>query len=220
MIEKIKRNKRNVTILLSLVGIAVMAAYGTCSESCSYNQGSLYGVDLRYVGILYMGLVLVFGAIKHDAVCLVLLSAGMGGEAFLMGYQVLNGVFCPFCLAFALVVTVLFVIHFEKVNLRAAMLFAVAGFLLFLMFFSGSVTPAYAGEDRMAFGNHGDLKGVKAPGEECLNCTNKINIIMLTKIQGLSARFSIDRKTASEESNGRLIDHTISVCRLQKEVIS
>ena len=151
MIEKIKRNKRNATIFLALVGVAVMAAYGTCSEACNYLQGSLYGVDLKYVGILYMGLVLVFGAVRHDAVCLVLLSAGMGGEAFLVGYQALNGVFCAFCLAFAMVVVILFIIHFEKVNLRAAMLFAAAGFLLFLMFFSGLVTPVYAGEDWMPF---------------------------------------------------------------------
>jgi len=218
MIEKLKRNKRSVTMLLAIIGIAVVAAYSTCSESCSYIQGSLFGVDLKYAGVFFMGLVLVFGALGHDAACLILLSAGMGGEAFLVGYQVLSGVFCPFCLSFALDVVVLFIIHYEKVNLRAAMLFAVAGFLLFHSFFSGSVAPVYAGPDAVRLSKESE-RSPKLPGE-CLNCTNKINIIMLTKIQGLSARFSIDRKAASEASNGRLIDHTISVCRLQKEVIS
>ncbi len=162
MIEKLQRNKRSMTILLALAGIAAMAAYGTCAGSCTYLRGSLFGADLKYLGILYMGLVLVFGAFGEDAACLVLLSVGMGGEAFLVGYQVLNGVFCPFCLAFALVVIMLFTIRFEKANLRAAMLFAVAGFLLFLIFFSGSVAPAYGGEIRMPpVDDQRDLKGVK-----------------------------------------------------------
>jgi archaellum biogenesis protein FlaJ (TadC family) len=150
MIEKLQRNRRSETILLALVGIAVMVAYGTCSESCTYLQGSLFGVDLKYLGMLYMGLVLILGALGKDTACLVLLSVGMGGEAFLMGYQALNGIYCPFCLAFALVVVILFTIRFEKAGLRAAILFAAAGFLLFLIGFSGLVPPAYAGEIRMS----------------------------------------------------------------------
>ena len=162
MIEKLKRNKRNVTILLALVGIAVMAAYSLCSESCTYLRGSMFGVDLKYLGMLYMGLVLVLGALGEDAACMFLLSVGMGGEAFLMGYQALNGVYCPFCLTFALVVIILFTIRFEKAGLRAAMLFAAAGFLLFLIGFSGSVAPAYAGEIRMSSVDYRTgLKGVK-----------------------------------------------------------
>lgn len=143
MIEKLQRHKRGMTILLTLVGIAIMASYSFCSASCTYVRGFILGVDLEYLGMLYMGLILVFGVLRKDAPCLVLLSAGMGGEAFLIRYQVLNGVYCLYCLAFALVVIILFIIHYEKANLRAAILFAVAGFLLFLIFFSGSVAPAY-----------------------------------------------------------------------------
>jgi hypothetical protein len=61
MIKRLRRYKRGTTIVLRITGIAVMAAYSLCSESCTYLRGSMLGLDLKYLGMLYMGSVLAAG---------------------------------------------------------------------------------------------------------------------------------------------------------------
>ena len=127
MIKELRRYKTSATIILGLAGIGIMAAYSLCSESCVYLRGSMLGLDLKYLGIIYMGTILATGGFGKNAACAILLSLGLGGEVFLLGFQIMNGVYCPYCLAFAAV---------------------------FLCLFSGSVTPAYAKDTRMlSFGN-------------------------------------------------------------------
>ena len=146
MIEKLRQSKRGVTIILALVGISVMAAYSFCADSCIFLRGTMFGMDLKYLGMLYMGLVLAAGAFGKDAACAVLLSIGVGGEVFLLGFQTMNGVYCPYCLAFAAIVILLFLIHAIRIRPAMAILFAAVGFSIFLLFFSGSAAPAYADE--------------------------------------------------------------------------
>lgn len=154
MIEELRRYKRGATIVLGLAGIAVMAAYSLCSESCTYLRGSMLGLDLKYLGMLYMGFILTAGGFGKNAACAILLSLGLGGEVFLLGFQVMNGVYCPYCLVFAAVVLVLFAVHLERIRPPTAILFVAIGFSVFLCLFSGSVTPAYAEETRVpTFGN-------------------------------------------------------------------
>jgi len=154
MIKRLRRYKRGTTIALGIAGIAVMAAYSLCSESCTYLRGSMLGLDLKYLGIIYMGAILATGGFGKNAACAILLSLGLGGEVFLLGFQVMNGVYCPYCLAFAAVVLVLFAIHLERIRPSTAILFAAIGFSVFLSLFSGSATPAYAEETRIpSFGN-------------------------------------------------------------------
>jgi len=131
-----------------------MTAYSLCSESCMYLRGTMLGLDLKYLGMLYMGSVLTAGGLGKNAGCAILLSLGLGGEVFLLGFQVMNGVYCPYCLAFAAVAIALFVIHLEMIRPSTAILFAAIGFSVFLSLFSGSATPAYAEETRIpSFGN-------------------------------------------------------------------
>ena len=158
MIKRLRRCKRSATTVLGLAGIGIMTAYSLCSESCTHLRGSTLGLDLKYLGMLYMGSVLAAGGLGKNAACAILLSLGLGGEVFLLGFQVMNGVYCPYCLAFAAVVLVLFAIHLERIRPSTAILFAAIGFSVFLSFFSGSPMPAYAEEIRMpSFGN-GPLK--------------------------------------------------------------
>lgn len=158
MIERLRRCKRSATIVLGLAGIGIMTAYSLCSESCAYLQGSMFGLDLKYLGMLYMGLVLAVGGFGKNAACAILLSLGLGGEVFLLGFQIMNNVYCPYCLAFAAVVIVLFAIHLEKIRPPTAILFAAIGFSVFLCFFSGSATPAYAEETRIPTFGNGPIK--------------------------------------------------------------
>jgi thiol-disulfide isomerase/thioredoxin len=154
MIKELRRYKRSATVILGLAGIAIMAAYSFCSESCTYLRGSMLGLDLKYLGIIYMGTVLATGGFGKNATCAILLSLGLGGEVFLLGFQIMNGVYCPYCLVFAAVVLVLFAIHLERIRPSTAILFAAIGFSVFLCFFSGSAMPAYAEESRVpSFGN-------------------------------------------------------------------
>ncbi len=158
MIERLRRCKRSATIILALAGITIMAAYSLCSESCTYLWGSMLGLDLKYLGMLYMGSILAGGGFGKNAVCAILLSLGLGGEVFLLGFQVMNGVYCPYCLAFAAVVLVLFAIHLERIRPLTAILFAAVGFFMFLCFFSGSATLAYAEETRIPSFGDGPVK--------------------------------------------------------------
>jgi len=154
MIKELRRYKRSATIIFGLAGVAVMTAYNLCSESCTYLRGSMLGLDLKYLGMFYMGSILAAGGFGKNAACAILLSLGLGGEVFLLGFQVMNGVYCPYCLAFAAVVIVLFAMHLERIRPSTAILFAIIGLSVFLCLFSGSATPAYAEETRIpSFGN-------------------------------------------------------------------
>ena len=148
MIEKLQQNNRCATIILAFSGIAVMAGYSLCAETCTFLHGSLFGMDLKYLRMSYMVLILITGALDKDTVCAVLLSMGAGGEVFLLCFQVVNGVYCPYCLAFAGVVFLLFMIHVRQIRLSASILFAATGFFVFF-FLSASAMPAYADEIRV-----------------------------------------------------------------------
>ena len=158
MIKELRRYKRSATIIFGLAGVAVMTAYNLCSESCTYLRGSMLGLDLKYLGMFYMGSILAAGGFGKNAACAILLSLGLGGEVFLLGFQVMNGVYCPYCLAFAAVVLVLFAIHLETVRPSTTILFAVIGLSVFLCLFSGSATPAYAEETRIPSIGNGPVK--------------------------------------------------------------
>jgi len=151
----IRRYQRPLTCLLALIGVAVVLYYTNCGGACRYLQGSVFGVDLKYWGLVYMGLILILGLLKKTAWNLLLLSFGLGGEVFLVGYQTMTGVYCPYCLAFSGVVLLLFALHFRRGKKVLLLLFAVAGLFFFLFSFSGSTTPVYAAETNEVptFGN-------------------------------------------------------------------
>lgn len=140
-------------MLLALAGIALALAYLFCLGSCSYLKGDLLGIDLKYLGIVYMAVIFVLAWLRKPLLCLLLLAFGTGGEIFLIGYQIRNGVYCPYCLAFAATVLLALAVNFETIRKTIAALAAAAGLLFFLLFFSGSTTPLYAAEPIMpAFG--------------------------------------------------------------------
>lgn len=139
---------RYLTVILAAIGIALMVFYLYCATSCQYLQGSILGLDLEYLGLIYMGVVLLLCFARGEKLLLPLLAFGIGGEVFLVGYQVAAGVYCPYCLAFAAIVVLMFAVNFDRAKIRLLLVSLLAGLLLFYFLFTGSLTPAYA-EDNL-----------------------------------------------------------------------
>jgi uncharacterized membrane protein len=140
------KKKRFLTVLLALAGLAVALSYIYCYGSCSYLTGTILGIDLKYLGIFYMAVILVTALMRKSLFCLLLLAFGAGGETFLIGYQIRSGVYCPYCLGFAVTIFLALAVNFERARKTLSLLAAAAGLIFFLLFFSGSATPAYAAE--------------------------------------------------------------------------
>lgn len=145
-VKTVLTGKEKLNILLALAGIALVFVYAYCGDSCSYLKGSIFGIDLKYMGVLFMGTLVALSLFGLRDYRLLLLSAGVGAEVFLIGFQVQNDVFCPYCLSFGAVLLLLFAINLEWSKRKPVGVFAVLGLLLFVVFFDGSVTPAFAAE--------------------------------------------------------------------------
>jgi len=140
------RNRQLLTVLLALAGIGITLAYIYCYGACSSLRGDVLGIDLKYMGIFFMGAILILALLKRFLLCLLLFAFGAGGELFLIGYQIRSGIYCPYCLAFAATVFLGLAVNFERTRKTLAALAAAAGLLFFLLFFSGAAAPAYAAE--------------------------------------------------------------------------
>ena len=169
--DLIKKYRRALTMVLALVGIGIMAYYDYCDTTCSYLKGDIFGIDLKWVGMAYMAAVIVFAAVGQTAFVRMFLAAGLGVEVHLYAFQVQNDVYCPFCLAFSIMLILSFLLNYEvpsawrekrsrmwlyflgevnvpmlKLKRFPLLLVSVLGYLTILLTFSGSVTPAY-GQD-------------------------------------------------------------------------
>jgi thiol-disulfide isomerase/thioredoxin len=164
----IKKYRNLITIVLPAIGIGIMAYYDYCDTACSYLKGDIFGIDLKWVGIAYMAAIIVFAAFKQTSFVRALLAAGVGVEVHLYAFQVQNDVYCPFCLAFSVMLILSFIINYEvpsawranrrrmwlyflgevdfpmfRIHKLPLLLFSLLGYLTILFTFSGSVTPAY-----------------------------------------------------------------------------
>jgi len=171
ILEMIRKSRRAGTILLAAVGIGIMAYYDYCDTTCSYLKGDIFGIDLKWVGISYMAAVIVLSLFKQTAFVRMLLAAGLGVEVHLYAFQIQNNVYCPFCLAFSVMLMLSFLLNYEvpsvwrekprwmwlyflgevnvpmlKLKRFPLLLAGVLGYLVIMLTFSGSVTPAY-GQD-------------------------------------------------------------------------
>ena len=169
--ESVKKYRNIITIVLALIGIGLMAYYDYCDTACSYLKGDIWGIDLKWLGIAYMTAIIAFAAFKQAPFVRALLAAGLGVEVHLYAFQVQNDVYCPFCLAFSIMLILSFIINYEvpsawrenrrrmwlyflgevdfrmfKINKLPLLIFSLLGYLIVLFTFSGSVTPAY-GQD-------------------------------------------------------------------------
>jgi len=136
------------------VGIAIVLLYSMCEDSCAYLRGSIFGSDLTYLGIFYMGILALSNLLKRDLIFFSLLSLGIGAELYLIGFQITNSIYCYYCLSFGAVIILLFFLNFER-SKKIFMTFSIViGFILFLVLFKGTAAPVYAADTLIpSFGN-------------------------------------------------------------------
>jgi len=176
-----RKYRRSMTIVLAVIAIALMVYYDYCATACSYLKGDVLGIDLKWVGVAYMGLIIIFTVLKQVPLVRIFLAAGLGVEVHLYAFQLQNSVYCPFCLAFSALLIASFAVNYEvpsawrgnrrrmwlyflgevnfpmfKINKLPLLLISVLAYLLILMTFNGSVTPAYGQEQ---------IKGIPALGK-------------------------------------------------------
>lgn len=163
--------KKVLTIVLALIAMGTMGYYLSCSDSCAYLKGDIFGIDLKYVGFPFMIFVMIASLAGRNALLRMALAAGIGGEVFLIGYQFHYGIYCPYCLMFAAAMIAIFIVNYrrpmqtpagwrrifyllgdvqlsggDRIRVCPLSLCTAAGFLLFILAFSGSPVPAYAAE--------------------------------------------------------------------------
>jgi thiol-disulfide isomerase/thioredoxin len=171
MKDFIKTYRNRITIMLSVIGIGLMAYYDYCDTTCSYLKGDIFGIDLKHIGIAYMTVIIVFAVFKQTSFVRALLAMGLGVEIHLYAFQMQNDVYCPFCLAFSATLILSFIINYEvpsawrekrrqmwlyflgevdfpmfKLNKIPLLAFSLLGYLTIFLTLSGSVTPAYGQE--------------------------------------------------------------------------
>jgi thiol:disulfide interchange protein DsbA len=172
--DEVKKHRRAITNVLALAGALLMFYYNYCNTACSSLKGDIWGIDLKWVGIAYMAVIIAFASFRQRSFLRALLAAGLGVEVHLYVFQVQNDVYCPFCLAFSVMLILSFIINYEvpsawrenrqrmwlyflgevsfpmfKLNKLPLLIFSLLGYLTILFTFSGSVTPAY-GQDKMS----------------------------------------------------------------------
>jgi len=148
------QKKHWINIGLAVIGIVIALLYSVCEESCRYLQGSIFGVKLNYLGILYMGALALSNLLKRNALFLILLSLGIGAELYLIGFQIMNSVYCSYCLSLGVVIFLLFALNFERSRKTFVTAALFLGFIFFLVLFHGSATPVYAADTLLpSFGN-------------------------------------------------------------------
>ncbi len=169
--EKIKACRNIITIILAAAGIGTMLYYSTCETTCSYLQGDIFGIDLMYIGIGYMLVIITLAAFRQMVYVRVLLAAGIGVEVYLIAFQFKEDVFCPYCLAFASIILIAFILNYERPIVREnsmwkrliygageadillagkmkvpLLVFILLGYIFIFLTFSGSATPTYGAE--------------------------------------------------------------------------
>jgi thiol-disulfide isomerase/thioredoxin len=169
--EKLKEYRRVITALLGIAGIGIILFYALCDTSCSYLQGDMFGIDLKHIGMGYMFAIIILTALRQMEFVRACLALGIGVEIYLMAFQIMEETYCPFCLAFAVIIMIAFAVNYEKpVVFRNGwferilhglgdvellpfrgkriplMVFVFLGYLFVLLTFSGSTTPVYGAE--------------------------------------------------------------------------
>jgi len=139
------RNRRYIiTIILAFCAIGLEIYYSICSGSCSYLQGSIFAIDLQYIGMIYMACVILLGVLKKGTLVFLFLCAGLGIELYLVGFQVWYNTYCPYCLGFGAIVFFLFLLNFEKDKKVPGFIVMGLALVVFPIFFKGSVVPTYS----------------------------------------------------------------------------
>lgn len=135
--------KNIINIVLACIATGLEVYYSICAGSCSYLRGTIFGIDLQYVGIACMALIILLSIMKQDLLIFLIISAAVGIELYLIGFQVWYDTYCPYCLAFGGIIFVLYMVNFIRQRLFYSVFFMAMGLAGFALVFKGSVVPTY-----------------------------------------------------------------------------
>jgi hypothetical protein len=135
--------RRAINTMLPIVILGDMIFYQFCLSSCSYLQGDILGLEMKYVGLLIPLPLIALALLKQDLLYLLALSFGLGGEFKLVSFQIQHGIYCPYCLLAGAIILFLFLANLNKTRKALTVSFVIIGFLFFQVFFRGAVTPSY-----------------------------------------------------------------------------
>jgi hypothetical protein len=136
-------NVRIINITLSVIAVGIIVFYDICGGSCSYLKGAIFGIDLKYAGIIYTATLIALNILKLDFPVLLFVSIALGIEIYLIGFQISYWTFCSFCLAFGVIVISQFILNFNWSRRWYIISCIIIGLLFFVFFFKGSVVPTY-----------------------------------------------------------------------------
>ena len=136
--------RKAVNVILPLGALGVMTFYNVCSSTCSSLTGNIFGLDMKYIGLIIPIPLIILGLLNWEILLLMALSFGVGAELKLISFQVSTGHYCPYCLTSGAIIIFLFLFNFRRSQRVIAALLLLAGFLFFQFFFHGSALPTYA----------------------------------------------------------------------------
>jgi uncharacterized membrane protein len=139
-----------LNILLPIAGAGIMYFYEHCDTACAFIKGTLLGIDLKYTGIMFMTMLLVTAFLtgrsygKHiNSLRTFMISSAVGAEFILIRFQVVNNVYCQYCLVFATCVFALFAVNFPGMNKKLMVVSIAAGLVGFVLFFKGQIITLF-----------------------------------------------------------------------------
>ena len=140
---------RIINIIFPAIGIGLMIYYDACDTSCAYLKGTFAGIDLKYIGILFMALLLALALLPAlpritspvNHLRTIMLAGSLGAEVLLVRFQIVKDTHCPFCLAFGACLLIMLVANLTQMNKYLAIAAFLAGIGAFALFFNGSVLP-------------------------------------------------------------------------------
>lgn len=145
----LEANIRLINIGLAACGMAVVFAYIHCGDSCLYVAGTVAGVDLKHLGIIFMAAIVFLNLIRQDDLNFFLIAFAAGTELFLIGYQIKNSTYCSFCLLFAAIILVLFFLNIGRANKRLLLAAPLLGLIFIFVWFKGAPLPSTMPADVM-----------------------------------------------------------------------
>jgi hypothetical protein len=135
--------RKIVNVALPLAALGVMIFYNTCTSTCSFLTGDIFGLDMKYIGLIIPIPLVILALLNQDLLLLMALSFGVGAELKLISFQISVGTYCPYCLTSGAIIIFLFLFDFRWSRKLIAAAFLLLGFLFFQFFFHGSALPTY-----------------------------------------------------------------------------
>jgi hypothetical protein len=139
-----------LNILLPVAGAGIMYFYEYCDTACASIKGTFLGIDLKYAGIMFMAMLLVTAFLtgrslgNHiNSFRTFMISSAVGAEFILIRFQVVNDIYCQYCLAFGACVFILFGGNFMSMNKKLMAASVAVGLVAFMLFFKGQVIPLF-----------------------------------------------------------------------------